>query len=62
MVTDIPAFLFQEDYEKMEQLKREGKDPTSVLKNYMSLDDGVKIESWSKQESKPMKVRIFTLK
>ena len=45
-----------DDYERMQQLQREGKDPNAVLAKYMSLEAGQKIEKWKKEEAPPMKV------
>ncbi|XP_067932252.1 myosin-2 heavy chain-like [Watersipora subatra] len=46
----------KEEYEELQRIAREGGDPSSVLKKYMSKDE--KVESWKKVEAppKPMKV------
>lgn len=46
----------KEDYEKMQKLAKEGKDPMEILSKYLSLGDGEKLESWKKDEKPPMKV------
>ena len=45
-----------DDYERMQQLRREGKDPNELLGKYMSLEDGQTIDGWRKEEAPPMKV------
>ena len=52
--------MTKEDYEKLEQLKKEGKDPNEIFSKYMSMEDGDKIESWSKKEGRAMKVGCFS--
>ena len=49
--------MTKEDYEKLEKLKKEGKDPRGLFEKYMSVEDGDKIESWAKPEGKAMKVK-----
>ena len=49
----------KEDYEKLEQLKKEGKDPGEILNKYMSINDGEKVEGWKKPETAPMKVCLL---
>ena len=52
--------MTKEDYEKLEQLKKEGKDPNEIFSKYMSMKNGDKIESWSKKEGRAMKVGCFS--
>ena len=47
----------QEDYDKMMELKKQGKDPNSILEKYLNLEEGQKLEGWEKKESAPMKVK-----
>ena len=46
----------KEDYEKMQELKRQGKDPASILNKYVSINKGDVIEGFKKNEAEPMKV------
>ena len=55
-VIEKTIMVTADDYEKMKQMEKEGKDPNEILKNYMSLDEGAKIEGWKKEEAPPMKV------
>ena len=45
-----------EDYERMQEIKRQGGDPNELLSKYISLEDGQKIEGYKKEEAPPMKV------
>ena len=46
----------KEDYEKMQELKKQGKDPAEILSKYMSVNEGETIEGFKKNEAEPMKV------
>ncbi len=50
--------MTKEDYEKLEQMKREGKDPNEIFAKYMDLDDGAKIESWEKKKADPTPMKV----
>ena len=53
--------MTEEDYEKLEQMKREGKDPNEIFAKYMDLDDGAKIESWEKKKADPTPMKVKKL-
>ena len=61
-VVEKTILVSEEDYSKMKQLEKEGKDPNEILKNYMSLEEGAKIEGWKKEEAAPMKVIKTTVR
>ena len=61
-VVEKTVLMSEDDYAKMKQLEKEGKDPNEVLKNYISLEEGAKIEGYKKEEAPPMKVIKTTVR
>ena len=60
-VVEKTILVSKEDYEKMQELRKQGKDPSEILKKYMAINEGDTIEGLQKNESEPMKVSLLML-
>ena len=47
--------MSKEDFEKLEQMKRDGLDTSALLGKYMSLNEGEQLEGWKATTGQPMK-------
>ena len=47
--------MSKEDFEKLEQMKRDGVDTSALLAKYMSLNEGEQLEGWKATTGQPMK-------